>query len=359
VNPFKRSFRLPALSLIALTLVACGSGGGATGGRAATVDGIQISEAEVDHAVSLFRFLTGVNQQPCGTPDTGDPANGVPAETDESACTRLALNNLVELVMTDRYADKHQITVPDGDIQDAVKGLDQQAGADAVDTALAAEGLTRDDLTAFARQFLTLREVTKAVTADRLGEDDIRARYDKGIADYTNVQVDHILVKTQVEANDVYAQVRAPGFTRDDFLALAKKISIDPGAQQNSGAYAMSPASQYVPEFAQAAMDLQPGEYGKPVQTQYGWHVIHLVDKQVIPFDQARDKILEKEASTEFPAWVRDRLTQGGIELDPRYGRFDIDNLEVVPIRSTDPSATGTPQPGETATPVNQATPSP
>jgi parvulin-like peptidyl-prolyl isomerase len=344
------------MSLIAFALTACAEGSG-TGGSAVTVDGIQVSETDLAHDVSLFRFLTGVNQQPCGTPDPGDPSQGIPAETDESACTRLTLTNVVELALTDRYAAEHQITVPDTAIQDAIKGLDQQSGAKAIDAALAAEGLTRDDLETFARRFLTLREVTKAVTAERLGEEQLRSQYEQDIGTYTIVQVDHILVKTQAEAQDIYAQVTAPGFTRDDFLALAKQVSIDPGVKQNGGAYGSAPASQYAPEFANASMALEPGEYSKPVQTQYGWHVIHLVDKQVTTFADARDQILQTESATEFPRWVRERLTSGGIELDPRYGVFDLAKLEVNPVRSTDPSATSSASDG--ATPVNGATASP
>ncbi len=49
------------------------------------------------------------------------------------------------------------------------------------------------------------------------------------------MQVDHILVKTKAEADDVYAQVTAPGATEQDFLDLAKEVSIDPSAKQNSG----------------------------------------------------------------------------------------------------------------------------
>ncbi len=63
------------------------------------------------------------------------------------------------------------------------------------------------------------------------------------------MQVDHILVKTKAEADDVYAQVTAPGATEQDFLDLAKEVSIDPSAKQNSGSLGSAVASTYVPEF--------------------------------------------------------------------------------------------------------------
>ena len=64
------------------------------------------------------------------------------------------------------------------------------------------------------------------------------------------MQADHILVKTEAEAQDVYQQVTAPGaHRRDDFLALAKQVSIDPSAKQNAGSLGSAVASTYVPEF--------------------------------------------------------------------------------------------------------------
>ena len=66
------------------------------------------------------------------------------------------------------------------------------------------------------------------------------------------MQVDHIFVKTKAEAEDVYAQVTAPGATEKDFLALAKQVSIDPSVKQNSGSLGSAVASTYTPEFAAA-----------------------------------------------------------------------------------------------------------
>ncbi len=73
------------------------------------------------------------------------------------------------------------------------------------------------------------------------------------------------------------------------------------------------------------------------MQTQFGWHVIYLVDKEVTPFDEAKAGLLEPLAAREFQAWLTDRAEELGVEVDPKYGRFEPDTFSVAPVRSTDP----------------------
>ena len=344
---FRRAF--VARSFVAAVLVvvvaglalSCSASAPVGTSPAATVSGAEITDQQVADAAAIYRFISGVNQQPCGTPEGG--------ESEESACNRFALSNLIQFEVTDAYATEHQIAANDKDVDSALSGLDQQYGEKTVDTQLAQNGVSRDQLRELARHLFVAREVSQAVTAEQLGDEQLREEYQRNIARYTTVQVDHILVKTEAEAQDVYRQVTAAGFTRDDFLALAKQVSIDPTVKQNSGSLPSSSAGQYVPEFANAAMALKPGEISEPVQTQYGWHVIRLEDKQVTPFEQARDQILQTQSTTVFNDWLRGQLGEESLEVNPRYGRFDVESLTVVRIGSTDPNAT--PSPSEATAP--------
>jgi peptidyl-prolyl cis-trans isomerase C len=155
-------------------------------------------------------------------------------------------------------------------------------------------------------------------------------------------------VKTKAEAENVYRQVTAPGATRADFLKLAKQVSIDPSVAQNSGALPpATPATKFVKPFADAALGLKPGDISRPVHTPFGWHVIHLVHKQITPFAQVRK---QAEANA-FSDWVRQQDQAGAIDVDPSFGRFDPSTLQVVRITSTDPSATASPATGSVASP--------
>ena len=256
-------------------------------------------------------------------------------ETEEAACARFALTNLIQEHFVAVYAEDNDIKVTDAQVANTVSQLDDSLGKKAVDDQLKAHDLTRADLSDLAHRILLFGAVQTAVAADATSEADLRKQYEDDIASYTTVQVDHILVKTKAEADDVYAQVTAPGATEQDFLDLAKEVSIDPSAKQNSGSLGSAVASTYVPEFAAAAIALEPGEISKPVKTQFGWHVIRMVKKDVQSFEDVKPQLLDSSAATVFNDWLTEQVSGGAVDVNPKYGRFDEETLQVLRISST------------------------
>ncbi len=99
----------------------------------------------------------------------------------------------------------------------------------------------------------------------------------------------HILVKTEAEAKDIIAQLNKG----TDFAKLAKEKSLDPGSKEKGGDLGwFSPAGMVKP-FSDATTALKKGALtSTPVQTQFGWHVIKLIDTratQVPPYDKVED----------------------------------------------------------------------
>jgi peptidyl-prolyl cis-trans isomerase C len=80
-------------------------------------------------------------------------------------------------------------------------------------------------------------------------------------------------------ANDVLARVRAG----EDFAELAKQYSGDPGSKQQGGDLGTQPLFSYVPEFSEAAAKLKPGEISDVVKSDFGYHVIKLIERQPPP----------------------------------------------------------------------------
>lgn len=334
------SIAFATLSLV--LLASCGS----AAAPAATLGTTDVTDVQLAHEMDVFSFLAGLNQQPCGTADGN--------ETADAACARFALTNLVQEHFVKVYADANAIKVTDAQVKQTITQLDQNVGKKAVDKQLASFDLTRTDLNDLARRILLFGEVQRAVAADSITDAELRQQYQADIASYTTVQVEQILVKTKAEADDVYAQVTAPGATEQDFLDLAKQVSIDPGAAQNSGSLGSAVASTYVAPFAAAVLEMEPGDISKPVRTKYGWHVIRMVKKGVQSFDSAKQSLLDSGAATVFETWLRDQAANGSVQINPKYGRFDAKTLEVLRISSTE---TGSASPSVSAS--ASASPSP
>lgn len=64
-----------------------------------------------------------------------------------------------------------------------------------------------------------------------------------------------------------------------DFAALAKKYSSDPGSAKKGGELGWFNRADFVKEFAEAAVKLEPGEISDIVKTQFGYHIIQLIQK--------------------------------------------------------------------------------
>lgn len=87
----------------------------------------------------------------------------------------------------------------------------------------------------------------------------------------------HILLKTEAEAQKARERVTTG---KEDFGKVAKEISIDPSAKQNSGDLGFTRPGTLVPEFEKAVAALKEGEISQPVQTQFGWHIIKLIARR-------------------------------------------------------------------------------
>ena len=83
--------------------------------------------------------------------------------------------------------------------------------------------------------------------------------------------------------------------SRTSWISRRRSRSTRP-PKQNSGSLGSAVASTYVPEFAAAAIALEPGEISKPVKTEFGWHVIRMVDKDVQSFDDVKQQLIDASA---------------------------------------------------------------
>src|SRR5262249_37674520 len=97
-----------------------------------------------------------------------------------------------------------------------------------------------------------------------------------------------------------------------DFAEVAKEKSKDPGSAKDGGDLGYFVKANMVPEFADVAFKMYPGQVSNPIKTQFGWHIIKLEDRrsrQVPDFEQVRNQIesfVARRAQTEFVAQLRE-----------------------------------------------------
>lgn len=165
----------------------------------------------------------------------------------------------------------------------------QKLGLDKSNEYVAREELAR-------RELLTGIYLQDFIKKNPISDKDIKAEYEnyKKAFGEKEYNARHILVKTEAEAKDIIAKLSKGG----DFAKIAKEKSLDPGSKVKGGDLGwFSPATMVKP-FSDAIATLKKGETSKtPVQTQFGWHVINLVDTKAAkptPFDQMKDGLKNK-----------------------------------------------------------------
>jgi peptidyl-prolyl cis-trans isomerase D len=112
----------------------------------------------------------------------------------------------------------------------------------------------------------------------------------------------HILVATEDEANQVYAKLIAG----EDFGNLAKEISTDTGSGANGGDLGWFGRGAMVAEFEDAAFSQQIGEIGKPVKSQFGYHIIQVLGHEDRPLTDEQINQAKQNAVTEWLAKVKE-----------------------------------------------------
>jgi len=203
-----------------------------------------------------------------------------------------------------------------------------------------------------------LVDVNQIRQSIQISDDQLKIQYMQNIQQYqvpNRVHVQHILLmtvgKTDAEvdeikktAEDVLKQARKGAKFED----LAKKYTEDPGTKDKGGDLGWIIQGQTVPEFEKTAFSLAPGQISDLVRTQYGFHIIKVLEKETAhtkSFDEVKESLrapLMLSEADKRASGTADQLSaairqSNKVSLDDLGKQYHLTLGETRPISATDP----------------------
>ena len=287
----------------------------------ARVNGVPITRLELDRAVKVMLAQNQV-QEP------------LPPETMKQA-EDAALDQLISAELLYQQASKLEVKDLDKQIAEKVAQNKAKFSSEAeFEKALKGVEMTPRDMEDFTRKDILISNfIEKRFSAKAaITEAEARKFYDENLDQYfrkpESARASHILIgadetaspevrnKAKEKALAILKRVKAG----EDFAALAKSESTCPSSAQG-GDLGPFTKGQMVPPFESAAFALKPGEVSDVVETQFGYHIIKLTEKQdasTESFDSVKGKITEflkrDKVQKELTAYLEELRKTGKIE---------------------------------------------
>lgn len=149
---------------------------------------------------------------------------------------------------------------------------------DALEKGLDQDEKYKTEMDRLKKNLLKEYAITRFLNDINVPERDVVEYYNENKDQFNkpeSVQASHILVEDEVKAQKVIDEMNE-GLS---FEEAAEKYSKCP-SNAKGGDLGFFSKGQMVPEFEKAAFEMKPGEVSKPVKTQFGYHIIKLVDKK-------------------------------------------------------------------------------
>jgi peptidyl-prolyl cis-trans isomerase D len=203
-----------------------------------------------------------------------------------------------------------------------------------------------------------LVDVNQIRQSVQVSDDELKVQYQQNIQQYqvpNRVHVEHILLmtvgKTDAEVEEI--RKKAEDLLKrakkgENFEDLAKKNSEDPGTKDKGGDLGWIVQGQTVAEFEKAAFSLPKGSISDLVKTQYGFHIIKVLDKETAhtkSLDEVKDSIrapLMLSKADKLASDTADQLSAAirkspKTSLDDLAKQFHLTVAETRPVSATDP----------------------
>jgi parvulin-like peptidyl-prolyl isomerase len=120
-----------------------------------------------------------------------------------------------------------------------------------------------------------IEKYLKKTLTDKMVDDEYNNMV-KNLKGAEEIKTSHILVDTEEKAKEIKKKLNKGA----DFASLAQEFSKDEGSKANAGEIGYALKGQLVPEYETKAFSMKKNEISDPVKSQFGWHIIKLLDKR-------------------------------------------------------------------------------
>ncbi len=253
---------------------------------AAIVDGQPISLDDYQRRVAQFEAAL--------VAEGIDPAS----EEGQEELTRMRpqiLEWMIEEVLIEQAAAQEGVAVPDEEVEAEVQRNIDLKGQEEFEAWLEANNFTLEDFRAQLHTQLLSAAMFEKITAS------VPERSEQ-------VHARHILLEKEEEAQEVLRQLRGGG----DFAALAKLYSQDEGTKESGGDLGFFPRGLMPPEVEEAAFALSPDQISEVIRSQFGFHIVQVLEKE-------DDRPLSAEMlhglkEQTFRLWIKEKREAAAIE---------------------------------------------
>ncbi|WIV19283.1 peptidylprolyl isomerase [Paenibacillus polygoni] len=318
----KKSWKTIAVTMVGVLsislLAACGNGddqNSASDDKSAIIvkyDGGEITENEFNTEMKIMKFMS--------------PQYAQLMEMDEFR------EYLVEQQVTYEYlsnqASEESKKQGEEEADNQLAQMKEQVGDEQWKAMLENYELTEADIKNYMARVLTIvKDKSPKVT-----EEELKAQYDASPEQFITATVRHVLIsfqdpetqeeRAEGEALKIAKEVKAKLDKGEDFAAVAKKYSEDPGSAENGGLYEDTPIVSWVEAFKEAAKTLEINKISDPVETDYGYHIIKVEKRTEPTFEELtqeqKDTLANTIVNTQIQTFMEkelDGIMKGEIKL--------------------------------------------
>ncbi|GMX66142.1 hypothetical protein Elgi_54130 [Paenibacillus elgii] len=223
-------------------------------------------------------------------------------------------------VLAGRITAEQKAALPaeiDKQYEELKKYLAQWQKTEDIASFLAKEGLTEQDVRDYLGLYIAAGEALSAQATDA----KLKETYDAAIAaktgEFVEASVRHILIgfkdaegkeRSKDDAKKQALDIAGKLKNGEDFAALAKQYTDDPGSKDSGGLYENQPVTDWTEAFRKAAVELELNKISEPIETEYGYHIMRVEARSTQSFDEVKDEMKSAALEKAYDTFMEQEL---------------------------------------------------